>query len=269
MINKASAVTPNKKNRTIFWIAFILIILSMSCNSGSPNSSGGGGGGEGGGSGKAGSMSRFAIIGDYLYAIAGSEVQLVSLENPSSPSIWNDFYVDEDIETLFPYEEYLFIGSETGVDIYENTSPGQISYISSLQHVQSCDPVVVEGNFAYVTLRSTSNCTVGEVDEFMIFDISDINNPELVTEYGMQGPEGLGVDDGIAFICDGAAGLKVFDVTDPEQIDVLSHLDHLECYDLIPHDNILIIIGYDALYQYSYSSFPMKELSSIPIVKDD
>ncbi len=225
------------------------------------------GDGTGGGTGKGGSMARFAIDGDNLYAIAGSKITQFDISNPARPGLWDAIDVAFDIETLFPSGEYLFVGAETGVHIFAYNSLGQLEPVSSLLHVQSCDPVVVEGDLAYVTLRGTSGCSVDNVNQFQIIDLSDIRRPALLDTVEMQGPMGLGVDDHRVFICDGDAGLKVLDVTDPEHPERAEHLPGQVCYDVIPDDGILIVSGFDGLYQYDITGERMERLSRLAMAE--
>ena len=84
----------------------------------------------------------------------------------------------------------------------------------------------------------------------------------------MQEPYGLGIDGNKLFVCDN--GLKVFDATDPLQVGNKRLFTTTEFigYDLIPYNNLLLVIGSDGLYQYSYSSDnQLKRLSVIPVSK--
>ncbi len=236
-----------------------------------------GGGASGGGSGSeassqstdtgiAGSMARFAIVGDYLYAIDGPDLQLFDISDPSDPVRWSRVSIGFGIETLFPYNDYLFIGSETGLFIYDNTDPMFPEYVSEFEHARACDPVVVQGDYAYVTLRSNSNC-FGQSNQLDIIDISDIVNPELVSSYPMQGPLGLAIDNETLFLCDDDAGLKVFDVSVPDDITSLDFIPEAACYDLIADSGLLVVSGDTALLQYDYNQVPLTKLSTISIAE--
>jgi hypothetical protein len=83
-------------------------------------------------------------------------------------------------------------------------------------------------------------------------------------------PHGLGIDDKILFVCDGDAGLKVFDATDPMEIHLhqLAHFPDIKSYDVIPMEGVLMMIGADGLYQYDYTNLSNLHLiSQIPVVK--
>lgn len=202
--------------------------------------------------GTGGSMARFTIIEPYLYALHDSYIQLVRIDDPVNPSLWSKVDVGWGIETIFPYGNYLFIGSTTGMFIYDNTNPENPTKLSAFAHVTSCDPVVAQGDYAYVTLRAGSFCG-GGVDRLDILDITDLTNPLLVESYAMQGPFGLGIDGATLFVCDGVAGLKVYDVTDPMNIGLMAFETNNETYDVILIPPLAIVVGPDGLDQYDYA----------------
>ena len=205
-----------------------------------------------GATGTGGSMARFTIIDPYLYALHDSYIQLVRIDDPVNPSLWSKVDVGWGIETIFPYGDYLFIGSTTGMFIYDNTNPDNPRKLSAFAHVTSCDPVVAQGDYAYVTLRAGSFCGGGE-NRLDILDIADLTNPLLVESYAMQGPFGLGIDGATLFVCDGVAGLKVYDVTDPMNINLIAFETNNETYDVILNPPLAIVVGPDGLDQYDYS----------------
>ena len=199
-----------------------------------------------------GSMARFTIVEPFLYALHESYIQLVRIDDPVNPSLWSTVDVGWGIETIFPYGDYLFIGSTTGMFIYDNTDPENPRQLSAFAHVTSCDPVVAQGDYAYVTLRAGSFCG-GGVNRLDILDITDLTDPQMVETYAMQGPYGLGIDGSTLFVCDGRAGLKVYDATDPENIDLLAFETANETYDVILIPPLAIVVGPDGLDQYDYT----------------
>lgn len=202
--------------------------------------------------GTGGSMARFTIVEPFLYALHESYIQLVRIDDPVNPSLWSTVDVGWGIETIFPYGNQLFIGSTTGMFIYDNTDPENPTRLSQFAHVTSCDPVVAQGDYAYVTLRAGSFCG-GGVNRLDILDITDLTDPVMVETYSMQGPFGLGIDGSTLFVCDGVAGLKVYDVTDPKNIDLLAFETSNETYDVILIPPLAIVVGPDGLDQYDYS----------------
>ena len=187
-----------------------------------------------------------------LEALHDSYIQLVRIDDPVNPSLWSTVDVGWGIETIFPYGDYLFIGSTTGMFIYDNTNPDNPIKLSAFAHVTSCDPVVAQGDYAYVTLRAGSFCGGGE-NRLDILDIADLTNPLMVESYAMQGPFGLGIDGSFLFVCDGVAGLKVYDVTDPMNINLIAFETNNETYDVLLIPPLAIVVGPDGLDQYDYT----------------
>ncbi|MCS6968159.1 MAG: hypothetical protein RMJ44_06045 [Cytophagales bacterium] len=203
---------------------------------------------------KGGSMACFALVDDYLYAIDSQDLLIFSIKNPASPEpVGMKVHIGSDIETIFAYENHLFIGSQSGMYIYNIADRTRPERQGSYQHVRSCDPVVVEGNYAYVTLRNGTDCG-GSVNQLDIIDISSPARPRKISTHAMTNPHGLGIDNGLLFICDGRDGLKVFDATNPRQLRMLAHFHHIQTYDVIPdsYRKVLMMVGGNKIAQYDY-----------------
>jgi hypothetical protein len=227
--------------------------------------------GNGSGPGVGGSMARFTIAKNYLYALNSSNIVPIDISSPRQPSAKSPFALTLGIETLFPYSNHLFIGSNSGMYILDISQPEAPAKISTYEHVRSCDPVVVEGNYAYVTLRSGTTCQ-GFTNQLEVIDIKDLSTPQLLKTYPMTNPHGLGIDNGTLFICDGDDGLKVFDASDISSIDSheLAHYKDIHAYDVIPLNDLLILIGNDGIFQYDYSDKSnIKLLSKINVVQEN
>ncbi len=217
--------------------------------------------------GMGGSMARFALSNDYLYALATGAILSVDVSNVSSLQVGTSTYIDWGIETIFPKGNTLFIGAQNGMHIMDITNPSTPTLISNYAHIQSCDPVIVDGDYAFVTLRSGTECQ-GFTNQLEVIDISDLSDPQLKFTYQMTNPHGLGKDGNTLFICDGEAGLRVFDAADLSAINdnIIAHYDNIQAYDIIPFNNIAMMIGADGLFQYDYSDLSdVKLLSKIDI----
>lgn len=211
--------------------------------------------GSGSGPGVGGSLARFTINGNYLYMLDGGDLQVADISSANEPVAKSRSYLAWDIETIFPYKNNLFIGSASGMHIMDLSSPESPAKISTYAHVQSCDPVVVDDKYAYVTLRSGNTCQ-GFTNQLEVINIENLQSPQLLQVYPMTNPHGLGIDNTTLFICDGNDGLKAFDASDVNSIDknLLAHYKNINATDVIPYNNILIMIGEDGLFQYDYSN---------------
>lgn len=224
------------------------------------------------GTGIGGSMARFTIMSDYLYAIEESGMELFDLSNPISPDNIGFVDIGWGIETIFPYEDKLFIGSNSGMFIYDNSVPSQPSLLAEFAHARACDPVFVKDNHAYVTLRSGTLCD-GFINQLDLIDITTLTNPQLLKTFPMDNPHGLSIKEDKLFLCEGEFGVKSFDISDPMKLDEnrLDHKKGLHAFDAISlpgNDDIIMIIGQDGFYQYKYDEEGnMDEISKIEIVR--
>jgi len=219
--------------------------------------------------GVGGSMARFIITGDLFYCLNQTNMQVFNIAQPNAPVVGAKIEMSRMVETVFIDGKYLFVGTQTSMLIYDISDPARPLFKSEFNHFKSCDPVVVQDGYAYVTLRSGNRCGNWQ-NVLQVIDIRVISNPVLVKSYAMTEPYGLGVDKKTLFVCDGQAGLKIFNATDPLRIDqnILKQYSNLKAIDVIPLDPILIMIAQDGLYQYSYADLKnIQQLSKIPIGK--
>lgn len=217
-----------------------------------------------GGTGTGGSMARFKIVNDYLYTVTESEIYIFDIQTPENPIAVNSEYVGWQIETIFNQDDYLYLGSSSGMYIYSIQNPAAPSYVSQIDHVMGCDPVVVQGDWAYVTIRGGNDCGQN-LSQLEVIDISNKNMPERIAVYEMAEPYGLGIKDDHLFVCDGSEGLKVFDASTTPEISLIDHFENIETYDVIPLENVLLMVGGDMLYQYRYTSEGIVLLSSFSL----
>lgn len=205
----------------------------------------------GGGTGQGGSLARFKIVDEYLYAVDSHNINIFEISNLDAPEVLNPVFAGFDIETIFNKDQYLFLGSMRGMYIYDISQPGTPNFVSEFQHGTACDPVVVDDNYAYVTLRGGNFCGATESGLFIV-DISNIAEPELKVIYPMDEPYGLGIKDEKLFICDGASGLKVYDKSNVPDLPQLNHFENVVTFDVIPMQEQLLMVGDGTLYQYEY-----------------
>ncbi|HTE33685.1 MAG TPA: hypothetical protein VK666_25065 [Chryseolinea sp.] len=223
--------------------------------------------GTGSESGVGGSLARFTLSKDHLYMLDGGDLQTVDVTEQANPVVGNRSYVAWDIETIFPHNNNLFIGSSSGMHILDITIAEAPTAVSTYAHLRSCDPVVVDDNYAYVTLRSGTTCN-GFTNQLEVIDIADLTSPKLLQTYPMTNPHGLGIDKNTLFICDGDAGLKAYDASDINAIasNMLAHYENINAMDVIPNNDVLIMIGNDGIFQYDYADpADIKLLSQISI----
>jgi hypothetical protein len=233
------------------------------------NASGASSGVSGSGTGFGGSMARFGIKDKVLYIVDQNTLKVFDISNKTSPAKMGDFYPGWNIETMFLSGDNMFLGTTTGMIIFDISNPLVPTSRVFFNHARSCDPVIVDDTLAYVTLRSGTTCG-GTVNCLDVVNIKNINAPSLLATFSMTNPHGLGKSGDLVFICDGNAGLKIYDASDPKTLGnkLIFSYPAINAYDVIPIGNLLVMIGDDGLYQYNYSNIQnITLLSKIEVKK--
>ena len=217
--------------------------------------------------GVGGSMARFTIVNDYMYAVNSHNLLSISLVNAADPVLKEDIFAGFDIQTIYPFKDYLFLGSMGGMYIFDISNPASPAPKSNFAHATACDPVISDGDYAYVTLRAGTNCGP-TANELLVIDVQNLESPSLVKTYSMTSPYGLGKDGDLLFICDGKDGLKAYDAADVQNLQLIKTIGGMETYDVIAMNKVAMVVAKDGLYQYSYADLAnIRLLSKININK--
>jgi len=205
--------------------------------------------------GTGGSMARFTCKGDYLYVVDQTYLQTFNISDPTKISLRSRIKVGGSMETIFPTDTLLFLGSTSGMYAYSLKTPDFPRYVSVYNHFTSCDPVVVQGRYAFVTLRSDPenfSCS-RSVNELKVIDIANVNNPIEKMTYPMTNPKGLAIDGNLLFLCDGL-DLVVMNAENPLKMLTLKRfeMDGVP-YDLIAKNGMLTVSYSAGIKQYAYT----------------
>lgn len=224
-----------------------------------------------------GSMARFAILNNYLYTVSTTTLSCIKIVNPQEPIVASQLNIGWNIETVYPFKDKLFIGSQTGMNIYDVNTPTKPFYLSGFSHARVCDPVIADSNYAYVTLHTESTessntnqisislrCTGGIANELDVLDIRNLSQVNQIQQYTLSRPKGLGKEGNALLVCDGIDGLKVYDATDPANLILKQSIPISNAYDVICLKGVALVSTANALYEYDYRDInDVKLLSKI------
>lgn len=200
----------------------------------------------------AGSMAAMVLMQDYMYAIMEPHsVGAISVNNAADPELKNIFYAGFDLETIYPFDNKLFLGSSIGMFMYDLSNPENPTQLGSFSHGRACDPVITDGEYAYVTLHSGSFCG-GEANELHVVDVKDLMNPHLTSTYQLTSPTGLSKDGNLLFVCDASSGVRIYDAATPTNLKQIKTINVKDGYDVIASNGHAIIIATNGLYQFDY-----------------
>lgn len=215
---------------------------------------------SGKGIGVTGSTSKYAIVDNYLYALTSSELKAINITQPKAPKAATSTNIAWGLETVFPFKNNLFIGTQTGMFIYGLSNPEKPNQLSLFAHARLCDPVIADDKYAFVTLHSNNNPStsfftcMGNQNQLDIIDITDVTKSKWLKSYNLTRPYGLSKDGNLLFICDSEAGLKIFDATDPLNLKTAKTLAIGTTSDVIALNGIAYVTTSDGLYQFSYKN---------------
>lgn len=211
---------------------------------------------SGGTIGTGGSFAKFQINNNALYTVENFDLNVFNITNPEQTFFDKSIYMTEWMgggifETLFKQKEFLFIGSTNGMYIVNAFDEFNPYFVSGFSHATACDPVVVHANTAYITVRGGSTCGAIE-DQINVIDITNIENPTLISTYLLSQPYGLGIRNNVLYVCaDG--NLNVFDATNSAELVLQNTYNH-QVKDVIALDTHLIAIGTNKIVQYNYGN---------------
>jgi hypothetical protein len=202
--------------------------------------------------GIAGSEAVMTLIGDYLYAIPEEHsLGVVRVTDSTNPALITTFFAGYDLETIFPIQNNLLLGSKEGVFVYSISNATQPTQVGEFKHGTACDPVIANASYAYVTLRSGTDCG-GSANELDVLNSQNIVDATLVQSYPMTAPTGLCLDGSLLFVCD-ATVVKVFDASNPGSLKLLSSVPVNNPNDVIAANHVLLVVAAGGLYQFDYT----------------
>lgn len=246
--------------RNLFTVCILITLLAFSCSQDSNDSLA-----EVSDNGVGGSYARFIIVNNFMYIVDESSIKTFDLADETKPVQVDEQIVGERIESIFHFANRLFVGSGAGLFIYNIQSNGLPFQLSATNYFESfetfsCDPVAADSTHAYVTLNTLSRVDrpCGGIDniqtnELRVYDVVDLTNPQLIAQYPLEAPKGVGLDGKTLFVCDDAAGLKIYDVNDPLNIQLIRNFDNFTAFDVIPLDGLLLVVGPENVFQFDYT----------------
>lgn len=240
----------------LFLIALGLLLLA-SCGKDAATPSPEGSNGQGG------SLARFCAVDDILYVVTNRQLQVYKVNGDGSNTQIRILPLDNGLETLFRHDSILFVGAADGMYLFDIRNPEFPRQYAKFLHVVARDPVVSNGELAFVTLRSFSqNGRVRGVDRLDVIDIRQPYSPTLLRSKDMDSPSGLAIYDSLLFVCD--RGVKIFAVDASLSLPPLNYIP-MDAHDLVVVDSIAMVIGTDGLSQYKLTpDVRLQFLSKIP-----
>jgi hypothetical protein len=235
----------NKKHLIYFFVFFILLNACTKENLSISNTTN---------QAKSGSITKFAIVGNYLYTIGLGTIEVFDITNRQEPKKINSVPTNTNIETIFSYLDRLYLGATDGVHIVDITIPSAPKILGMARHQVGCDPVVARGNIAYSTVLQSRVCNNGiNVSRSELMVIST-NTLQIINAIPLEEPQGLGYDENYLFVCNGQFGIVIFDITNEINPVRISTIYGINARDLIIDNHTLIVSSDKGYTFYNYDN---------------
>ncbi len=209
---------------------------------------------------QSGTVNRITYSQEHVYVINLNNLAIVDDRTSAFEkiSITSNLTLPEAMETIFPYEDKLFVGSRSAMNIYNAADPQKPTDLYQFDHATSCDPVLPDDNVAYITLRTGdfSGCP-GHINALVVLNIENLSSPSQEAEIVMESPYGMTLLENMLFVGEGENGLSIFDVNDRYQPQLLKKETEIKAYDAIAHPTIselILIAGPDGLSQFTMNN---------------
>ncbi len=199
-----------------------------------------------------GTVNRIAKTKDHVYVISGQ--QLSTFSDESNFQHVNTRDIGWQMETIYPADNNLFIGSQNGMQIIDITNPSNPFEAGWFVHATGCDPVLPVGSVAYVTVRSDEeqNCP-GNLNALIVVNTANTNRLTQLQEIEMISPFGMTLIGDKLYVGEGENGLKVFDASQRDFLTEINYDNSVQAYDIIAHptdENIILISSPTGYGQY-------------------
>jgi len=189
--------------------------------------------------GVGGSLAKFTIAENYLYAVSSHYLYTVDISDAAHPVKVDESPLNFDMETIYSYKNNLFIGSRTGLYIYSLDNPAKPVLKGEAKHGRSCDPVIANDSVSYSTLKGNTFCGPAESGLY-VYDVKNLDHPALMKTIQIAEPIGLGMADSALYVSCANEGLKVYSIVNafnPVERETIAGYYFI---DLIPYNNLLI-----------------------------
>lgn len=199
-----------------------------------------------------GTINRIAHADDHVYIISDSYMTILS--DRGELEFVDNIEAGEEMETIYPQDNALYVGTRSSMIVFDITTPTQPRQRSRYNHRTSCDPVLPNGDIAYLTLRSGNTGCTGDINALVVLDISNDNFTSEIQTVEMQNPFGMTIIDETLYVGEGLFGLKTFDISATNnRVSLISSDDSIVAFDIIPHPtrtDIVLIANENGFGQY-------------------
>ena len=200
-----------------------------------------------------GTMNRIAVEFGHVYVI--STDKLYTFSNSFGLQKTSEININSDTETIYATNNRIYLGSTTALTLYSASNPSNPWEVSELQHTESCDPVLPNGNVVYYTLRALEDegCNSLGENTLNVVDVTNQNEMVVINSFQLDSPYGMALIGNNLLVGEGANGLTIFNANNQQNLTQLENYPNIEAFDVRSHPadmNIILVTNSNGIKQY-------------------
>lgn len=200
-----------------------------------------------------GTMNRIAVEFGHVYVI--STDKLYTFSNSFGLQKTSEININSDTETIYATNNRIYLGSSTALTLYSASNPSNPWEVSELQHTESCDPVLPNGNVVYYTLRALEDegCNSLGENTLNVVDVTNQNEMVVINSFQLDSPYGMALIGNNLLVGEGANGLTIFNANNQQNLTQLENYPNIEAFDVRSHPadmNIILVTNSNGIKQY-------------------
>jgi hypothetical protein len=204
----------------------------------------------------ASSMSAFAVHDQRLYAAGYNYVSVFDLSDPSNPGLLGDFEISGRLLNMYRNSSTLFVASSWGVYAYDlsGTDIPQARGIIPHSYISAKSAALAgNGEYLYMTVREGRYNDHFALSRLMVLRINDLTDMELLSMHQLDTPRGLDVLGSLLYVCDGAWGLRILDLSNPALPQRIHRVEGYNAYDVMIREGLLFLSDTNGMYIFDMS----------------
>lgn len=173
---------------------------------------------------KAVAQAGIVINGNSMYIADNKEIVTYDISQPAHPAERGRYYINNGVDTLYRYEQYLVAGNDgIASTVYDISTPGQLRTAGLTWEWSSCSKVIIYGKHAFVLTKPGYKCS-GDNDQESIrmYTFSDTGTPEYVTSFTRLNVLEIAAAEKTLYVSQETIGLVIIDTDSKKVINTFS-----------------------------------------------
>ena len=187
-------------------------------------------------------MSRFAVVGNYLYCVNNTEIAVHEISSRSLRFVKN-ISVGFGIEMISGNEGSLLIGGKDRKMVYDVRNALDPQYVSSLSDANATDPIATEAGRAFISSTKGSNGNT-----IAVANLHDASDVKSLGSLSLDQTFGISVENSVAFVASGSQGVKVIDAQSADAMQQVGQIVGVNVFDVVKRGTALFAVGQMGVY---------------------